>query len=82
MLSRSQRRLRVFKRPFALPGIAAPLPAGTYAVDTEEELVQGLSFPAYRCIGTTITRVGGPADAEAITVDAKALAAAEAADPA
>lgn len=81
MLTRTQRTTIVFARPFVLPGVPAPLPAGTYAVDTEEELVQGLSFPAYRRVATSITRqAGAGAFAETFAVDAQALAAAEAAD--
>ena len=82
MLNRTRREDIVFKRPFALKGWAEPRPAGTYAVDTEEELVEGLSFPAYRGVSTTITRQGTRAGAlvEAIPVDSRELAKARAAD--
>lgn len=45
-----------FKRASLLKGWAEPHPAGTYAVETEEELIEGLSFPAYRRVSTTLTR--------------------------
>lgn len=44
----------VFKHPFSLPGIDHTLPAGTYVVETLEELIDGLSFAAYRRVSTTI----------------------------
>jgi hypothetical protein len=56
MLTRSRRTKLVFKRPFTLKGLDHPQPAGTYDVETEEELLEGLSFPAYRRVSTTITR--------------------------
>ncbi len=82
MQNRTRREDIVFKRPFMLKGWAEPQPAGAYAVDTEEELIEGLSFPAYRGVSTTITRQGTPAGAlvEAIPVDSRELAKARAAD--
>ncbi len=82
MLNRTRREDIVFKRPFALKGWAEPQPAGTYAVDTEEELIEGLSFPAYRGVSTMITRQGTAAGAlvESIPVDHRELAKAHAAD--
>src|SRR3712207_7456397 len=45
--------------------------SGPYAVETEEELIEGLSFPAYRGVSTTITRQATPAGAlvQAIPVE-------------
>jgi hypothetical protein len=82
VLNRTRREDIVFKRPFTLKGWAEPQPAGAYAVDTEEELIEGLSFPAYRGISTTITRRAARAGAliEAIPVDPGELAKAQAAD--
>lgn len=58
MLTRSQRTTVVFRRPFVLKGLDRPQPAGTYDIDTEEELLEGLSFPAYRRVSTTMTPRG------------------------
>jgi hypothetical protein len=55
MLTRSRRTTLVFRRPFVLQGLDRPQPAGTYDIETEEELVEGLSFPAYRRVSTTMT---------------------------
>ena len=43
-----------FKRPFALSGMDEMQPAGTYTIEIDEELLEGLSFPAYRRIATSI----------------------------
>ena len=55
MLTRSQRTTIVFRRPFVMKGLDRPQPAGTYVIETEEELLEGLSFPAYRRVSTTMT---------------------------
>jgi len=52
--TRMRRSDIVFRRPFALKGLAGLQPAGRYTVETEEELLEGLSFPAYRRVSTTI----------------------------
>ncbi|MGH7087080.1 MAG: hypothetical protein ACREFN_19085 [Acetobacteraceae bacterium] len=44
----------VFARPFSLTGLDGLQPAGTYIIETEEELLEGLSFPAYRRTGTVM----------------------------
>ena len=82
MQNRTRREDIVFRRPFALKGWAEPQPAGAYAVDTEEELIEGLSFPAYRRVSTTITRQAGRTGAlvQVIAVDPRDLARAKAAD--
>ena len=84
MLNRTRREDIVFQRPFALKGWAEPQPAGAYAVDTEEELIEGLSFPAYRGVSTMVTRQATPAGAlvESISVAPGELAEARAADAA
>lgn len=38
----------VFKYPFVLPGSSDEFPAGQYELLVEEELLDGLSFPAFR----------------------------------
>ena len=82
MPNRTRREDVVFKRPFSLKGWAEPHPAGTYAVETEEELIEGLSFPAYRCVSTTITRLPTRAGAlvQAVPIDPQELAKARTAD--
>jgi hypothetical protein len=50
MQTRSTRSSVVFRHPFVLNGFDDELRAGVYEVITEEELLQGLSFEAYRCV--------------------------------
>lgn len=54
MTVRTSRKTVTFTRPFSLSGIDEMQPAGTYTVETDEELIQGVSFPAYRRIATLI----------------------------
>jgi hypothetical protein len=54
MLTRTTRKTLIFTHPFMLRGVQRTLPAGRYEVITEEELIEGLSFPAYRRISTVL----------------------------
>jgi hypothetical protein len=54
MTTRTSRRTVTFTRPFSLRGIDGVQPAGAYTVETDEELLGSLSFPAYRRVATTI----------------------------
>lgn len=60
MHERTTRKSVVFLHPFMLAGIDEELEAGTYIVETVEELIEGLSFVAYRRVSTSIvtTRKG------------------------
>ena len=40
--------------PFLLKGVDRVLAAGQYKVITDEELIEGLSFPVYRRVATMI----------------------------
>ncbi len=51
-MTRSRRETVVFKRPFRLASIARQLPAGAYEVVTDEEMIEGLSFPSFRRVAT------------------------------
>jgi hypothetical protein len=37
-----------FQRPFRLDAFDEPLPAGCYSIETDEEILEGASFPVYR----------------------------------
>jgi hypothetical protein len=54
MIERSREKTVVFTRPVALAGVDHPIPAGEYRVRTDEELIEGISFPVYRRVATTI----------------------------
>lgn len=49
---RSRRETVVFKYPFRIASIEQLLPAGSYEVITDEELIEGPSMPHYRCVAT------------------------------
>ena len=84
MESRTQRDRMVFRHAFTLPGVPEPQAAGSYTVETEEEMIEGLSFAAWRRVSTTITRdhADGRGVIQALSVDPRDLAAAQAADAA
>ena len=54
MTTRSRRETVTFKRPFQISGIDRLLPAGAYEVITDEEMIEGLSFPSFRRVATMI----------------------------
>ncbi|TMV70021.1 hypothetical protein FGG78_30465 [Thioclava sp. BHET1] len=55
---RSTNSTMTFYHPFFLPGYTDELPAGDYDVIVQEELLEGLSFAAYRRIATYLTVPG------------------------
>jgi hypothetical protein len=80
MTVRTSRKTVTFTRPFSLSAIGEVQPAGSYAVETDEELLPGLSFPAYRRIATLIilrSRGRGRVIEEVISIDPLELQAAQ-----
>jgi hypothetical protein len=51
---RTTRQTFTFNQPFSLSVLDEVQPAGTYSVDVDEELIEGLSFLASRRVATTI----------------------------
>lgn len=79
MTTRTSKKTVTFRQPFQLCEAEAAWPAGDYVVETDEELLEGLSFPAYRRILTVISRQPGPgvpAITRALTIDPDVLEAA------
>jgi hypothetical protein len=54
MSTRSRRETVRFKHAFRIKGIDRLLPPGAYEVVTDEEMIEGLSFPCFRRVGTMI----------------------------
>jgi hypothetical protein len=54
MTVRTSGKTVTFAHPFLLKGVDRILAAGDYRVLTEEELIEGLSFPVYRRVATMI----------------------------
>jgi len=76
---RTTRESITFDHPFLLAAVDKLQPAGTYAVDIDEELIEGLSFLAYRRVATTIylpLHQGSRGSVQAIRVDPQELTAA------
>ena len=76
---RTTRESITFDCPFFLSALGEVQPAGTYTVEIDEELIEGLSFLAYRRVGTTIylpLRPGGVGSVQAVPVDPRELTAA------
>lgn len=78
MSLRTIRTTVTFARPFSLGGVDGVQPAGTYAVETDEELIDGLSFAAYRRTATWLILPARPgsATAEVARIDPVELEAA------
>ena len=66
MTTRSLSKSVAFNHPFELKGVDRILPPGDYRVVTDEELIEELSFPAYRRVATMIFV---PAESQASTVE-------------
>lgn len=58
MLMRSSKSKVTFLHAFSLPDYPDELPSGAYEIVIEEELLQGVSFEAYRRIATYLTVKG------------------------
>jgi hypothetical protein len=80
MIARSLSKTVVFCRPFLLKGIDRTLSAGEYRVVTDEELIEGLSFPVYRRVSTMIfvpAQSHGASSVEMVTIHPDDLQAAQ-----
>ena len=54
MTIRTTRKTATFTAPFQLPGFAESLPAGSYEVETDEEMLEGNGHTAYHRVATTL----------------------------
>ena len=80
MIARTLSKTVVFTKPFLLKGVDRILPAGDYRVVTDEELIEGLSFPVYRRISTMIfvpAQSHRASSVEMVTIDPIDLQAAQ-----
>jgi len=76
MTVRTRRKSVTFTQPFSLSGIDEVQQPGTYTVETDEELLPGLSFPAYRRVATLIFLRSRGVE-EVVSIDPLELAAAQ-----
>ncbi len=76
MTTRTSKKTVTFANPFTLGSLDEVLPPGDYVVETDEELIQGISFPAYRRTLTVIHlrgKSGNTALTRAMTIDPSQL---------
>jgi hypothetical protein len=79
MTIRTSKKTVTFSRPFVLGGFDEALPAGAYRVEMDEELLEGISFPAYQKILTLLhlhPKPGRPGLTQTLTIDPNELDAA------
>jgi hypothetical protein len=79
MTTRSLSKSVVFNHSFELKDVDRILPPGEYRVVTDEELIEGLSFPVYRRVATMIflpAESGSASTVEMVTIDPQDLQAA------
>lgn len=72
-----------FRAPFVLAGMDEPLASGIYTVETDEESIEGISFPAYRRVATLLhvhPSRDRPGESRVLAIDPVALAEAVARD--
>ena len=83
MTMRTTKSTVTFTRPFRLGAFGEQFPAGRYPIETDEELLEGVSFPAYRRTATMIQLIADPLHPsvmEVAVVDPQELEEALAAD--
>jgi hypothetical protein len=82
MTARTSRTTVTFRRLFSLSGVDEVQRAGTYTVETDEELLEGLSFPVWRRTATVIVlgANAGNGLTQVVAVEPVALEAAQAGD--
>jgi hypothetical protein len=83
MITRTIGETITFQHPFRLSGADDLQPAGRYLVEIDEELIQSLSFPAYRRLSTFIHLGGRPNSnelARVVDIDPTELASVRARD--
>lgn len=73
MTIRTTGRTVTFTKPFVLAGIDEAIPPGAYLVETDEELIDGVSFPAWRRTGTLIHLHRAHGRTETLPISAEAL---------
>ena len=77
MTTRTRRHEVTFRHPFTIRGLDGEQPAGAYTIETDEELLEQLSFPVWHRIATTVVLPSGANSYAMFRIDAGDLEAAE-----
>ena len=72
MTIRTNQTTIVFKSPFKLKGLDQAEPAGAYLLETDEELIEGVSMLAYRRV-SALLHVPRGSGSEVVQVDPSEL---------
>lgn len=54
MLTRTSESVVTFRNTFSIGNVLSDLPSGSYRIVKEEELIEGVSYPAYRITKTSL----------------------------
>ena len=83
-MTRTTRSTVTFSRAFTLEAVDRLFPAGAYELVTDEELIEGISFPAYRRVASWIlaSAQNSISGTEMIAIDPVDFSAAHARDAA
>ena len=54
MTMRTTKSTVTFQAPFSMPSISGEQPAGTYDIEIDEELIEGIERTAYRRVATLL----------------------------
>jgi len=79
MATRTSIKSVIFTRPFTLGESDEVLPAGSYSVETDEEMLEGISFVAYRHVLTLLhvkSSAAGSVLSRTLKIDPRELSAA------
>jgi hypothetical protein len=79
-MTRTRHSKLTFSHDFSLKGVERQLPAGEYEIVSDEELVEGLSFPVYRRVACWIMAPNSISTTEMLAVEPADLTAAHARD--
>jgi hypothetical protein len=80
MTTRMTSKTVIFAQPFVVNEEDGEQPPGIYTVETEEELLETVSFPAYRRVSTVMHCHSNSGITKYVSIDPRALAAAQARD--
>ena len=80
MTTRMTSKTFIFAQPFVVDEDEGEQPPGIYTVETEEELLETVSFPAYRRVSTVMHCHSDCGITRYVNIDPHALAAALARD--
>lgn len=75
MTIRTTKSTVTFHAPFSIPSISGEQPAGTYEIEIDEEVIEGIERTAYRHVATLLY-VRTPGGTRTCTITAGDLAAA------